>query len=116
MAAQLANPVFQATSRRANRSRDRKVLAKSSARSKPFKNNSVDKAFIAGKLELIEQKRELMYSVSSLVMKIGLVIILSSSFVNVGISSHKRIRRQIELAKVLSFENQKLEKLMLRFD
>ncbi len=76
----------------------------------------LDAVSVAASLQLQEQKREYMYSLITLVMKIGLLSILSASLVKLGFSSHQRLRRHMELISALELESQKLDQLNLRFD
>tara|TARA_Y100001968_G_scaffold89236_1_gene80286 strand:- start:3861 stop:4292 length:432 start_codon:yes stop_codon:yes gene_type:complete len=83
----------------------------------PLKRSKrLDKATIASKLQLQEQQREFIYSLIALFMKIGLLAIFTGSFVKLGLASHQRIMRQIELASILKIENEKLDRLNFRFD
>ena len=63
-----------------------------------------------------EEKKELLYSYMALVMKFGLLILFSSSFVNLALASHHRVKRQVELSSLLSKESEKLQRLRVNFD
>ena len=63
-----------------------------------------------------EEKRELIYSYVGLAMKFGLLIVFSTSFVNLGLASHQRVNRKLELSSLLEQESQTLKKNRLRFD
>ena len=76
----------------------------------------LDKATIARNLQLQEQNKELLYSSISLLMKLGLLAIVAGSFVRLGIASHRRITRQLEISSALRKESKKLEELNSRFD
>ncbi|WP_320664163.1 hypothetical protein [Prochlorococcus sp. MIT 1223] len=76
----------------------------------------VDKATIAAALELEELQREFIYSCISLGMKMGLLAIFAVSFVKLGVASHDRILRQLEMVSILRFESRKLNQLNSRFD
>ena len=76
----------------------------------------MDKATIAAKLQLKEQQRELIYNCIALAMKFGLLTIFVGSFFKLGVASHQRIMRHIEIASVLNFESKRLDQLNLRFD
>ncbi len=71
---------------------------------------------MASYLQLQEEKRDLIYSFISMVMKLGFFSIAISSLFNLGIASHHRIRRNIELSTVLKLEDKKFEDLYKRFD
>ena len=98
---------------------------KFSQRSRPRKRKSkhvsqkkqrVDAATIAATIQLQEQRRELIYSFIALAMKLGLLLIGTTSLVKLGISSHQRIGRYTELSSVLDVESIKLIRLQERFD
>ncbi len=67
-------------------------------------------------MQLQEEKREFTYSLISLLVKSGILLIAIVSSLKLGIASHQRIQRNNEIVSVLRFENQKLEKLYMRFD
>ena len=75
-----------------------------------------DAASLASALQLQEEKRDFIYSFIVLAMKLGFFSIAISSLFNLGIASHHRIRRNIELSAVLNLEDKKFEKLHQRFD
>ena len=93
-----------------------------SKRSKKIKrnNSSVNKKIDAFtqvsefQKELI--KRELIYSYVSLILKLGLFVVFSASLVNLGLASHQRVTRNIELSYLLEKESKKLHRLRLSFD
>ncbi len=76
----------------------------------------VPAAKLAQTLQLQEQQRELIYSVIALFMKIGLLLIGTTSLVKVGMASHQRLGSYTELASVLDVESVKLSSLQERFD
>tara|TARA_Y100001968_G_scaffold302160_1_gene315224 strand:- start:3918 stop:4343 length:426 start_codon:yes stop_codon:yes gene_type:complete len=88
----------------------------------PFRKSSqkdfyeLDKATVAAHFELKEKKRDLIYSSIALAMKIGLLTIFAGSFVRLGVASHQRIMRNIEISSVLNLELKRLDKLNQRFD
>ena len=45
-----------------------------------------------------------------------LFIVFSTSLVNLGLASHQRVNRNLELSYLLEKESKKLHKLRLRFD
>ena len=76
----------------------------------------VDAATLASNIQLREQRRELIYSLIALVMKLGLLLLGTTSLVKLGLSSHQRMGRYAELSSVLNVESVKLVKLQKRFD
>ena len=63
-----------------------------------------------------EVRRELLYSRAGLILKFGLFIVFATSLVNLGLASHQRVNRNLELSYLLEKESKKLHKLRLRFD
>ena len=63
-----------------------------------------------------EVRRELLYSYIGLILKFGLFIVFATSLVNLGLASHQRVNRNLELSYLLEKESKKLHKLRLRFD
>ena len=51
-----------------------------------------------------------------LILKFGLFIVFATSLVNLGLASHQRVNRNLELSYLLEKESKKLQKLRLRFD
>tara|TARA_Y100001968_G_C19401312_1_gene741169 strand:+ start:511 stop:924 length:414 start_codon:yes stop_codon:yes gene_type:complete len=76
----------------------------------------LDKATIAANVELQEQHRDFVYSLIALFMKLGLLAIFAGSFVRLGVASHRRIMRNIEISSALKHESQRLDELNFRFD
>ena len=76
----------------------------------------VDAATLASTFQLQEQQRELIYSVIALAMKLGLLLIGTTSLVKLGVASHQRVGSYSELSSVLDMESVKLNKLQERFD
>tara|TARA_Y100001968_G_C19254435_1_gene666068 strand:+ start:481 stop:897 length:417 start_codon:yes stop_codon:yes gene_type:complete len=109
LAAQLAKEPLKAKRRVRNKTR------KHHQRGSKVKH-TLDASTLASVLQLQEQHRELMYSIITLIMKVGVLAIFSASLVKLGISSHQRVRRHIELVSVLGAESKELEKLNYRFD
>ena len=79
-------------------------------------SKKVDAATLASKLQLQEEQLELTYSVISLFIKTGLLVIALASSLKLGLASHQRINRNNEIASVLKVEREKLKTLNLRFD
>ena len=63
-----------------------------------------------------EVRRELFYSYGSLILKFGLLVVFSTSLVNLGLASHQRVNRNHELSYLLEKESIKLQSLRRRFD
>ena len=76
----------------------------------------IDAATLASTLQLQEQRRELVYSLIALGMKLGLLLIGTTSLIKLGISSHQRMGRYSELSSALNVESIKLVILQNRFD
>ncbi len=105
------------------KSNNKKAKIRRRKRQPNFKRKSVDqnfleidKATIAANIQLQEQKRDLIYNCIALGMKIGLLAIFAGSFVRLGIASHQRIMRHIEISSVLNLELKRLDDLNRRFD
>ena len=63
-----------------------------------------------------EIRRELFYSYVALILKSGLLVVFATSLVNLGLASHQRVNRNLELSYLLERESKKLHSLRLRFD
>ena len=61
-------------------------------------------------------KREIIYGYVALILKFGLLVVFSTSLVNLGLASHQRVNRTFELSYLLEKESKKLQRLRLRFD
>ena len=79
-------------------------------------NKKVDAFTQVSEFQKDEITRELMYSYVGLILKFGLLIVFATSLVNLGIASHQRVNRNLELSYLLEKESKKLHKLRLRFD
>ena len=90
--------------------------------SKKYKKNNISStqkidAFTqVRKIQEEEEKRELLYSYVGLMMKFGLLIVFSTSLVNLGLASHQRVNRNLELSYLLEKESKKLNIIRRRFD
>ncbi|WP_269622563.1 hypothetical protein [Prochlorococcus marinus] len=71
---------------------------------------------LAASFQVEEEQREYAYSSIAVSIKFGLLLICIASSFKLGLASHHRIKRNIEISHVLSSETQKLERLYLRFD
>ena len=85
-------------------------------KSNPSVNKKVDAFTQVSEFQKDEITRELMYSYVGLILKFGLLIVFATSLVNLGIASHQRVNRNLELSYLLEKESKKLHKLRLRFD
>ena len=79
-------------------------------------NQRIDAATLASMLQLQEQRRELIYSVFALVMKIGLLSLGALSLLKLAFAYQQRVERHGELSAVLEVESAKLNTLQKRFD
>ena len=79
-------------------------------------NKKVDVFTQVSEFQKEEVRRELLYSHVGLILKFGLFIVFATSFLNLGLASHQRVNRNLELSYLLEKESKKLHKLRLRFD
>ena len=93
------------------RERSRKIR-----KSIPAANKKIDTFSKVSEFQKEEVKRELLYSYVGLILKFGLLIVFATSLVNLGLASHQRVNRNLELSYLLEKESRKLQKLRLRFD
>ena len=93
----------------------RKRLRKIS-KSHPSVNIKVDAFTKVSEFQKEEVRRELFYSYGALILKFGLLVVFSSSLVNLGLASHQRVNRNLELSYLLEKESKKLQRLRIRFD
>ena len=94
----------------------RRKRSKKIRKSNPSVNKKIDAFTKVSEFQKQEDKRELLYSNMGLILKLGLFIVFASSLVNLGLASHQRVSRNIELSYLLEKESKKLQKLRLRFD
>ena len=93
------------------RERSRKIR-----KSIPLANKKIDTFSKVSEFQKEEVRRELLYSYVGLILKFGLLIVFATSLVNLGLASHQRVTRNLELSYLLEKESRKLQKLRLRFD
>ena len=93
----------------------RKRLRKISKNHPPV-NIKVDAFTKVAEFQKAEVRRELFYSYGALILKFGLLVVFSTSLVNLGLASHQRVNRNLELSYLLEKESQKLHRLRRRFD
>ena len=79
-------------------------------------NKKIDTFTQVSEFQKEEVRRELLYSNGALILKFGLLVVFSSSLVNLGLASHQRVNRNIELSYLLEKESAKLHRLRGRFD
>ncbi len=82
----------------------------------PSLNKKIDAFTKVSEFQKQEVRRELFYSYGTLVLKFGLLVVFSTSFVNLGLASHQRLNRTLELSYLLEKESKKLHRLRRRFD
>ena len=93
------------------RERSRKIR-----KSIPSANKTIDTFSKVSEFQKEEVRRELLYSYVGLILKFGLLIVFATSLVNLGLASHQRVNRNLELSYLLDKESKKLHNLRLRFD
>ena len=93
------------------RKRSKKIIKRNSS-----VNKKIDAFTQVSEFQKEEIRRELLYSYVGLILKLGLLIVFSTSLVNLGLASHQRVNRNLELSYLLERESKKLQKLRLRFD
>ena len=94
----------------------RTKLSKKVNKSNPSVNKKIDAFTQVSEFQKEEVRRELLYSNVGLILKFGLFIVFATSLVNLGLASHQRVNRNLELSYLLEKESKKLHKLRLRFD
>ena len=79
-------------------------------------NKKIDAFTKVSEFQKKEVRRELFYSYGALILKFGLLVVFSSSLVNLGLASHQRVNRNLELSFLIEKESKKLHNLRRRFD
>ena len=82
----------------------------------PSVNRKIDAFTQVSQFQKEELRRELLYSYIALIFKFGLLVVFATSLVNLGLASHQRVNRNLELSYLLKKESKKLHRLRLRFD
>ena len=82
----------------------------------PSVNKKIDAFTQVSEFQKEEIRRELLYSYVGLILKFGLFIVFATSLVNLGLASHQRVNRNLELSYLLEKESERFHKLRLRFD
>ena len=93
----------------------RKRLRKIS-RSLTSGNKKIDAFTQVSEFQKEEVMRELRYGYVALTLKFGLLFLFGSSLVSLGLASHQRVNRNLELSYLLEKESKKFHRLRLRFD
>ena len=94
----------------------RKKCSKKILKSNPSVKKKIDAFTQVSEFQKEEVRRELLYNYVSLILKSGLLLLCATSLVNLGIASHQRVNRNLELSYLLEKESKKLQRLRLRFD
>ena len=94
----------------------RRKRSKRIVKSHPSSNEKIDAFTKVSQFQKEEVRRELLYSNVALILKFGLLIVFATSLVNLGLASHQRVNRNLELSYLLEKESKKLQRLRLRFD
>ena len=94
----------------------RRRRSKSTQKRNPSVNKKIDAFTQVSEFQKEGVRRELFYSHIGLILKFGLFIVFATSLVNLGLASHQRVNRNLELSYLLEKESKKLHKLRLRFD
>tara|TARA_Y100001968_G_scaffold36832_1_gene28260 strand:- start:716 stop:1120 length:405 start_codon:yes stop_codon:yes gene_type:complete len=79
-------------------------------------NKNIDAFTQVAEFQKEEVRRELLYGYVSLILKMGLLFVFSTSLVNLGLASHQRVKRNLELSNLLGKESKKHQRLRIRFD
>ncbi len=90
--------------------------SKKISKSNTFINKKIDAFTQVSEFQKEEVRRELFYSNMALILKFGVLLVSLTSLVNLGLASHQRVNRNIELSYLLEKESKKLQKLRTRFD
>ena len=94
----------------------RRRRSKSVKKRNPSVNKKIDAFTQVSEFQKEGVRRELFYSYIGLILKFGLFIVFATSLLNLGVASHQRVNRNLELSYLLEKESKKLQKLRLRFD
>ncbi len=94
----------------------RRERSKKTSKSHPFGNKMIDAFTQVSEFQKEEIRRELFYSYVALILKFGLLVVFTTSLVNLGLASHQRVNRNLELSYLLEKESKKLDRLRIRFD
>ena len=81
-----------------------------------IKPKVIDAATLASNFQLQEERREIIYSLIALGMKVGFLVLAISTLLKLGLTSLHRIQRYSEISSALNAENVKMRILQKRFD
>ena len=94
----------------------RRKRSKKISNSNPSVKKKIDAFTQVSEFQKEQVRRELLYSYVGLILKFGLLIVFATSLLNLGLASHQRVNRNLELSYLLEKESKRLHKLRLRFD
>ena len=94
----------------------RRKRSKKISKSIPSVNKKIDAFTQVSEFQKEAVRRELLYSYMALILKFGLLVVFATSLVNLGLASHQRVNRNLELSYLLEKESKKLHRLRRRFD
>ena len=94
----------------------RRKRSKKTSKYIPSINKKIDAFTQVSEFQQEEVRRELFYSYVALTLKFGLLLVFTTSLVNLGLASHQRVNRNLELSYLLENESKKLDRLRIRFD
>ena len=82
----------------------RRKRSKKINKSNPSVNKKIDAFTQVSEFQKEEVRRELLYSNVGLILKFGLFIVFATRLVNLGLASHQRVNRNLELSYLLEKE------------
>ena len=94
----------------------RRNRSKRISKSNPSANTKIDAFTQVSEFQKEAVRRELFYGYVALILKFGLLFLFATSLVSLGLASHQRVYRNLELTYLLEKESEKLHRLRLRFD
>ena len=94
----------------------RKNYSEKIRKSNPSVNKKIDAFTQVSEFQKEEVRRELIYNYVALILKFGLLVVFAISFVNLGLASHQRVNRNLELSYLLEKESEKHKRIKRRFD
>ncbi len=94
----------------------RRTHSKKISKGAPYVNKKIDAFTQVSEFQKEEVYRDRLYSYVVLILKFGLLVVFGTSLVNLGVASHQRVNRNLELSSLLEKESDKLRRLRERFD
>ena len=94
----------------------RRKYSKKITKNHSSENKKIDAFTQVSEFQKEEERRELFYSYGTLIFKFGLLVVFSSSLVNLGLASHQLVNRNYEMSYLLEKESEKLQRIRRRFD